>query len=181
VRVKAFYACSWCSKLPRVSNGFKWSLIWSSRWLCALILLLLWYKAKRKIRKPNTWPKKDQFFLHLHIIFLHLHTLGKFTILSFLKYSIPDYTLHPFYLLPHFASATAAPVRTHLHRCIPFHNSCTSPSTSTSTLSAYFSWRSTHLSPCLVHHHSLFTVCENRTYNFQIPSFWHPFKQLKGR
>ena len=70
------------------------------------------------------------------------------------------------------------------HHCTPFHDGCTSPSTSTSTLSACISvadlltlvaWFT------LVHHHSPFSVGENRTYNLQIPSFWHPFKQLKGR
>jgi len=25
-----FHACCWCPKLPRVSNGLKWSSIWSS-------------------------------------------------------------------------------------------------------------------------------------------------------
>ena len=110
--------------------------------------------------------------------------------LTLLKYFISHYTLHhPFYpssstLPPPNATQRHCTPFAH-HHCIPFHDGCTSPSTSTSTstLSACISVAdllTSHLG-CLVHHHSPFTVGENRTYNLQIPSFWHPFKQLKGR
>jgi len=99
-------------------------------------------------------------------------------------FHIPLYPLPPllsFFL--NFASTQRHCTPFAHHHCVPFHDGCTSPSTSTSTLSACISVADllpSHLG-CLVHHHSPFTVGENRTYNLQIPSFWHPFKQLKGR
>jgi len=72
----AFHACSWCPKLPRVSNGLKWNPIWSSRWPCALFCSYYGLKIqslkekyrgpihglKRKIKlhyylQTNQWPK----------------------------------------------------------------------------------------------------------------------------